>query len=180
MMMCAVSLGAAAQSTITYPYNPDGNADGDIAVGDLQDFLVTYGNPFSPSEIMVGDSSLTSWVEQLSQTILDLQNQIAELTSNTGAMRWGCTDGLATNFDPNAVIDVGSCDYLEIGDFHEGGIIFYLDGNGGGLVAATQDESTPISPYGWTWGCIYDDARGGRNSHRHRLSKHNGHCKCGL
>ena len=160
LMICAVSLGAAAQSTITYPYNPDGNADGDIAVGDLQDFLGTYGNPFSPSEIMVGDSSLTSWVDQLSQTILDLQNQIAELSSNTGAMRWGCTDGLATNFDPNAVIDVGSCDYLAIGDFHEGGIIFYLDGNGGGLIAAAQDESTPISPYGWTWGCIYDDVPG--------------------
>ena len=75
-MMCAVSLGAAAQSTVTYPYNPDGNADGDIAVGDLQDFLVTYGNPFSPSEIMVGDSSLTYWVEQLSQTIQEQQEMI--------------------------------------------------------------------------------------------------------
>ena len=37
LMMCAVSLGAAAQSTITYPYNPDGNADAIIGVTDLQD-----------------------------------------------------------------------------------------------------------------------------------------------
>jgi len=68
LMMCAVSLGAAAQ--ITYPYNPDGNADGDIAVGDLQDFLVTYGNPFSPSEIMVGDETLTNWFLGI-QAVLD-------------------------------------------------------------------------------------------------------------
>ena len=79
MMMCAVSLGVAAQSTITYPYNPDGNADGDIAVGDLQDFLVTYGNPFSPSEIMVGDSSLTYWVEQLSLTVQEQQTELNNL-----------------------------------------------------------------------------------------------------
>lgn len=69
LMICAVSLGAAAQSTITYPYNPDGNADGDIAVGDLQDFLGTYGNTFSPSEIMVGDSSLTYWVESINESL---------------------------------------------------------------------------------------------------------------
>ncbi len=74
LLLAATCLTAVGQ--VTYPYNPDGNADGDIAVGDLQDFLVTYGNPFSPSEIMVGDSSLTYWVEQLSQTIQEQQMQI--------------------------------------------------------------------------------------------------------
>ena len=49
LMMCAVSLGAAAQSTITYPYNPDGNADSLIGVSDIQDLLSGYGLPFSPS-----------------------------------------------------------------------------------------------------------------------------------
>ena len=58
LLLAASCLTAVGQ--VTYPYNPDGNADGDIAVGDLQDFLVTYGNPFSPSEIMVGDSTHTS------------------------------------------------------------------------------------------------------------------------
>ena len=74
LFFAASCLTAVGQ--VTYPYNPDGNADGDIAVGDLQDFLVTYGNPFSPSEIMVGDSSLTYWVEQLSQTIQEQQEMI--------------------------------------------------------------------------------------------------------
>ena len=36
---------------------------------------------------------------------------------------------------------------LAIGDFHQGGVIFYLDGNGGGLVCDIQDLS--LVP----WGC---------------------------
>ena len=89
LMMCAVSFGAAAQSTITYPYNPDGNADGDIAVGDLQDFLVTYGNPFSPSEIMVGDSSLTTVLANLLSSIEGLQQAMghASLAVSLGYLR---------------------------------------------------------------------------------------------
>ena len=36
---------------------------------------------------------------------------------------------------------------LSIGDFHQGGYIFYLDGNGGGLIAANIDQSSA------EWGC---------------------------
>lgn len=63
LMMCAVSLGALAQ--ITYPYNPDGNADGDIAVGDLQDFLVTYGGAFTPAAIVVDSVELGKVLDSL-------------------------------------------------------------------------------------------------------------------
>ena len=48
LMMCAVSFGAAAQ--ITYPYNPDEDGNGQIAVGDLQGLLANYGGSFSPKE----------------------------------------------------------------------------------------------------------------------------------
>jgi len=43
---------------------------------------------------------------------------------------------------------------LAIGDTHQGGIVFYLDGNGGGLIAAPSDQSSAA------WGC-YGQSIGG-------------------
>ena len=46
LMMCAVSLGAAAQFP-NLPYNPDENGDGLIGVADLQGLLTLYSQEFS-------------------------------------------------------------------------------------------------------------------------------------
>jgi hypothetical protein len=50
---------------------------------------------------------------------------------------------------------IGVCDLshetsgdLRIGDFHQGGIIFYLDGDGGGLIVAPEEQAS-----GAPWGC---------------------------
>ena len=48
-------------------------------------------------------------------------------------------------------------DPLAIGDTHQGGIVFYLDGNGGGLIAAPSDQSSAA------WGC-YGQTIGGTSS----------------
>ena len=41
----------------------------------------------------------------------------------------------------------GDVNDLAIGDTYQGGIIFYLDGNGGGLIAAVEDQSSDIRWY---------------------------------
>ena len=68
----------------------------------------------------------------------------------------GCTVTTALNYDSNACSDDGSC--IVIGDTYEGGIIFYLDGDGGGLIAAPKDEILTLAE----WGC-YGTAISGAN-----------------
>ena len=65
----------------------------------------------------------------------------------------GCTDPLAINYDADATKDNGSCEIVNIGDTHQGGILFYLDGNGGGLVAANEDQIPSGNVPALRWGC---------------------------
>ncbi len=59
----------------------------------------------------------------------------------------GCTDPQALNYNSDSTKDNGSCEFIEVGDRMQGGIIFYLDSNGGGLIVATADENEK------QWGC---------------------------
>ena len=72
-------------------------------------------------------------------------DNLANLNDSSCCYVSGCMDSTALNYNSDACQDDGSC--LVIGNFHNGGIIFYLDGNGGGLVASSITE-------GYTkWGC---------------------------
>ena len=60
----------------------------------------------------------------------------------------GCADSTAFNYNASVTCDDGSCIAMPlIGDFFQGGNVFYLDGNGGGLIAAPSDQTSAI------WGC---------------------------
>ena len=89
---------------VTYPYNPDGNADGGIAVGDLQDFLMVYGNDFEPSEIVVDGQSL-------SELILQLQNQIASLENVIDGLSQQIAQPVGVTFGERIVVD----EFTELG-----------------------------------------------------------------
>jgi uncharacterized protein (TIGR02145 family) len=69
LSICFLALSLSAQETITYPYNPDGDVDGAIALPDLLDLLGVYSNAFTPTEIQIDGVGLL-------QVIQDLQNQI--------------------------------------------------------------------------------------------------------
>ena len=83
LMLSAASLGAAAQSTITYPYNPDGDVDGSIASPDLLDFLGVYGGEFVPNEIQIDGVDLLQVIQNIQSQLLAIQpvdiNQIQSM-----------------------------------------------------------------------------------------------------
>tara|TARA_B110000003_G_scaffold38667_1_gene35406 strand:+ start:3008 stop:4093 length:1086 start_codon:yes stop_codon:yes gene_type:complete len=49
LMICAVSLGAAAQIEYPFPYNPDSDNSGWIGLSDLLSLLAVYNTDFEPS-----------------------------------------------------------------------------------------------------------------------------------
>ena len=84
----------------------------------------------------------------MSQVVSYLDSSLTALSS---LFVFGCIDSTAFNYDPTANYSDGSCRYTPlIGDTYQGGIVFYLDGNGGGLIAAPTDQSFGASE----WGCM--------------------------
>jgi len=54
--------------------------------------------------------------------------------------------------------NTGNNTNLSIGDYHQGGVIFYLDGNGSGLICDISDIASPLNQV--RWGCANDSLAG--------------------
>jgi hypothetical protein len=77
---------------------------------------------------------------------------LANINDSSCCYVGGCMDSTALNYNSNACQDDASC--IVIGSFYKGGIIFYFDGNGGGLVASRNGT-------GFTeWGCYGTNLNG--------------------
>jgi hypothetical protein len=92
-------------------------------------------------------SASNATIDSLSQVVSNLDSALTALTS---LFVFGCIDTAAFNYNSSANMNDGSCSYTpSIGDTYQAGIVFYLDGNGGGLIAAPTDQSFGASE----WGC---------------------------
>ena len=92
LMICAVSLGAAAQFRL--PYNPDENGDGFIGVADLQSFLTNYGNEFVVENLSLVNETALYYLGVKSR--YQCPQEVQNLTGN-----WSVLDlkHLMQNFD---------------------------------------------------------------------------------
>ena len=74
LILATTATALAANSQVTLPYNPDGDANGLIGVTDLQDLLSTYGGEFTPGTVMVNAVELGALLDSLQSQITALQN----------------------------------------------------------------------------------------------------------
>ena len=111
LMMCAVSLGAAAQSTITYPFNPDADGDSFIGVSDILEGVATYNAEFNPLAIQIDSVNLIDVIQAMQAAIEALETQNAAQGETIDA-QGEIIDLLLSNTESNAaqiqaLIDAG-------------------------------------------------------------------------
>ena len=81
LLLAAACFTASAQIEVEYPYNPDNQNDGHVGIEDILEILTVYGEEFTPEQLMVEGTSLTEWIQLLSETVIQQQAQIDSLSS---------------------------------------------------------------------------------------------------
>ena len=130
-----------------------------LGLGNIGNFVNATGDntPYWSSSADLGQK-VNAWAQEFSEnsTVNTTGAQFEELKNELRSVRavrtevittwvYGCTSIASPNYDPTATVDDGSC--IVIGDTYQGGIIFYLDGNGGGKIV--HDTALAAAK----WGC---------------------------
>jgi uncharacterized protein (TIGR02145 family) len=122
-LLCVLTLSLTAQEITTYPYNPDVDSDSYVGITDLIELLAIYSYYFEAGEIMVNDTTLSSFLNDL--ILLIEANALPEGTASGQILVWdgnawiptlamtGCTDSEACNYDSLATTFDNSCQYLD-------------------------------------------------------------------
>ena len=101
LLLAAACLTATAQIEVEYPYNPDNQNDGHVGIEDILEILTVYGEEFIPEQLMVEGTSLTEWIQLLSETVIQQQAQLDSLAlgnnlgNNLGQFNMGLSEHLS-------------------------------------------------------------------------------------
>jgi hypothetical protein len=151
-----LNFSVSAQTQLTYPYNPDGDADGSLNLPDLLDFMAGYGNPFQPAEILIDSISLGDVIDNINLSISNLEslheNTSAEIQFNgvletivVGAFRYVNVIEI-----PNYGTCLGSCYRLHLpspASVPDGFVMTIFDSFGSGLNSPTLSVYSTFGIY---------------------------------
>ncbi|MCH2024052.1 MAG: DUF1566 domain-containing protein, partial [Saprospiraceae bacterium] len=143
-----LTMGTPYQVTVTDVYGCTATASGSWSCAMTASITIPSGSSLSVSVV----NGLAPYTYQWD----------ASANGQTTATATGLTIGTPYQV---TVTDVNGCTAtatdipLAIGETYQGGIIFWLDGNGGGLIAAPSDQSSLAE-----WGCYQIDVPGGEGS----------------
>ena len=140
LLLAAACFTASAQIEVEYPYNPDNQNDGHVGIEDILEILTVYGEEFTPEQLMVEGTSLTEWIQLLSETVIQQQSQIDSLQgqlSNDDLINsepWGITLGERVIWNLDTLdwqtVDFPSMDFAMIEAESDG--LLHVSGNTSG------------------------------------------------
>ncbi|MCF8458029.1 MAG: fibronectin type III domain-containing protein, partial [Bacteroidales bacterium] len=158
----AIGMGAAsaASNSVTPATPPDAPTIGTVTAGNGQ-ASVPFTAPASD-----GGSTITSYTATSSPgSITGTLNQAGSGTITVT----GLSNGTAYIFTVTATNAIGtgaasavsnSVTSRSIGDYYQGGVIFYLDGSGGGLICAVSDQDGGSGIQWYNGSYIFTEAAG--------------------
>ena len=139
LMMCAVSLGAAAQFP-NLPYNPDENGDGLIGVVDLQGLLAEYGSEFS----LLSSDNEVAMTRLPDQTLIECRNSCNSLPTSWHILD---SDAAALHLDAlNELVELNSYDRFWTGANGMANFLFTV--GGGRTIGGANESPSPNNSYG--------------------------------